>query len=58
MNGYLESLNNEVKAYFKILSPEFPKWMLDYIDTPEMKRLSTISLSCGLDYTKCFDVVL
>lgn len=56
MNEYLENLNDEVKAYFKILSPEFPKWMLEYIDTPEMKRLSGISLSCGLDYTKCFDV--
>lgn len=40
MHSYLDNLNEEVKAYFKILSPEFPEWLLEYIDTPEMQRLS------------------
>lgn len=54
--NYYENLNQEVKEYFKILCPEFPKWLLEYIETPEMKRIGTISMSCGTDYSKCFNV--
>ena len=56
MNKYYESLNDEVKEYFSILSPEFPEWLLEYIDTPEMQRISKISMSCGTDYSKCFNI--
>ncbi|MDO4962617.1 MAG: HD domain-containing protein [bacterium] len=56
MNKYYESLNDEVKEYFSILSEEFPEWLLEYIDTPEMERISKISMSCGTDYSKCFNV--
>ncbi len=56
MPNYLDSLNSEVKAYFKILSPEFPLWLLDYISTPEMDRISKISINCGTDYSKLFNV--
>lgn len=56
MSKYIENLNSEVKEYFKILSPEFPEWLLDYIDTPEMERIGKISMSCGTDYSPCFDV--
>lgn len=56
MNKYYDSLNDEVKEYFSILSPEFPEWLLEYINTPEMERISKISMSCGMDYSKCFNV--
>lgn len=56
MNKYYDSLNEEVKEYFDILSPTFPKWLLEYIDTPEMERISKISISCGTDYSKCFNI--
>ena len=56
MNKYLDNLNNEVREYFKILSPEFPEWLLEYIDAPEMQRIGGISMSCGTDYSKCFNV--
>ena len=56
MINYLDNLNDEVREYFSILSPEFPKWLLEYINTPEMKRISKISMSCGTDYTKCFNL--
>lgn len=56
MTNYLESLNDEVKEYFKILSPEFPMWLLEYIETNEMQRISKISMSCGTDYSKCFNI--
>ena len=53
---YFNSLNDEVKEYFKILSDEFPTWLIDYINTPEMQRIKGISLSCGTDYSACFNV--
>lgn len=53
---YLENLKEEVKEYFKILSPEFPTWLEEYIDTPEMQRINGISLNCGTDYTKIFNI--
>lgn len=56
MNNYYNNLNKEVKEYFSILSPEFPEWLLEYIDTPEMNRLDKISNYCGTDYSGCFDI--
>lgn len=53
---YLDSLNPEVKQYFKILSPEFPMWLLDYIETKQMQRLHSISMCCGIDYTQVFNI--
>lgn len=52
---YLDTLNEEVKQYFKILSPEFQEWLLEYIDTPEMQRIKGTSMSCGTDYSKLFN---
>jgi len=56
MENYFNNLNNEIKEYFSILSPEFPEWMIDYINTPELQRIHKISMSCGTDYTKIFNV--
>ena len=56
MNNYLKNLNPEVREYFSILCPEFPEWLLEYINTPEMQRISKISMSCGTDYSKCFNI--
>lgn len=55
MNKYLKNLNEEVREYLKILSPEFPKWLLEYIYTPEMLRLDGIGMSCGTIYTKVYN---
>lgn len=56
MNIYYDSLNDEVKQYFRILSPDFPLWLFDYINTPEMQRINKISISCGTDYSKLFNI--
>lgn len=56
MSYYLENLKEEVKEYFKILSPEFPEWLLEYIDTPQMQRIHGISMSCGIDYSKLIPI--
>ena len=56
MNNYYKNLNPEIKEYFSILCHEFPEWLHEYIDTPEMQRIHKISMSCGTDYSKCFNV--
>lgn len=56
MGKYYNQLNDEQKKYFKILSPEYPEWIEDYIDTKEMNRISKISISCGTDYSSCFNI--
>ena len=33
MNKYLNTLDEEIKEYLKVLSPDFPEWMLEYIYT-------------------------
>lgn len=55
MKKYFEELNPMIKQYFEILSPKIPEFLNDYIETPEMQRISKISMSCGTDYTKVFD---
>ena len=55
MNKYLKNLNEEIRNYLKILSPEFPEWLLEYIYTPEMLRLDGIGMSCGTLYTKVYN---
>lgn len=52
---YFENLNVEIKEYLKILSPEFPEWLLEYINTPEMLRIDGIAMSCGTMYTKVYN---
>lgn len=56
MKNYLDTINQEVREYFKILSPEFPEWLLEYIDTPEMQRIGGISMNCGTDYSNIFHI--
>jgi len=56
MYNYYDNLNKEIKEYFKILSPIFPEWLHEYINTPEMQRIHKISMSCGTDYSKCFNI--
>ncbi len=55
MNEYFKNLNEEIRNYLKILSPEFPNWLLEYIFTPEMLRLDGIGMSCGTIYTNVYN---
>lgn len=55
MEKYFDSLNDEIKEYFKILSPKFPEWLFEYINTPEMLRLDGIGMSCGTQFTKVYN---
>ena len=55
MNTYLQNLDEKIQKYFKILSKEFPKFLYDYIETPEMQKQSGISVSCGTIYSKMYN---
>lgn len=52
---YLESRPQYIKDYFKILEPDFPDWLEEYIETPAMLKQQYISMTCGVYYTKLFD---
>lgn len=53
--AYLANIKPGMKRYFEILSREFPIWLLDYINTPEMLRLKDISQACGTNYVKLYN---
>ena len=55
MNSYLENLDETIKDYFKILSDEFPQFLLEYINTPAMQKQAGISVTCGTIYSKMYD---
>ena len=55
MNNYLENLDEKIQKYFKILSKEFPEFLNDYINTPEMQKQAGISVSCGTIYSKMYN---
>ncbi len=44
-----------VKSYFRILSPRFPSWLNDYINTTPLLKQQYISMTCGTIYTDLFD---
>lgn len=50
--NYLDKVDKKIKEYFKILEPDFPKWLEEYINTKEMLHQQYISVSCGTIYTK------
>lgn len=47
---YYTNLNPEIKEYFKILTPVFPKFLIPFIETKTMMRLKDVGYFCGMDY--------
>ena len=52
---YIEKTNKLIKEYFKILSPDYPEWLNEYIETERMLKQQYISVTCGKIYSKLFD---
>lgn len=46
----IRTLTPDQREYLKVLSPEFPSWLLKYIAAPEMQRLDGVSSTCGLNH--------
>ena len=57
MDTYIETLPKLLKEYFKVLSPEFPNFLLDYIHTSEMQKQAKISVTSGTIYSRMFDEI-
>ena len=55
MNNYIDMLNETIKSYYKILSEDFPEFLNEYINTPEMLKQAKISVSCGTIYSKMYN---
>ena len=57
MSKYIEGLPEILREYFKVLSPEFPEFLEEYIYTPEMQKQAKISVTSGTIYSKMFDEI-
>lgn len=53
--SYLENVDERIKKYFKILEPNFPDWLEDYIETRELQKQQYISVTCGTIYSDLFE---
>jgi len=56
VSSYLDNLDKNTKEFFEILEPNFPKWLLEYIETKEMLHQEHISSSCGVVYSDLFKI--
>lgn len=55
MSKYYDNISKEIKEYFKILEPNFPMWLNEYINTKELLKQSYISVTCGTIYSELFE---
>ena len=55
MSKYYDNVSKKIKDYFKILEPDFPEWLNEYIDTKELLSQQYISVTCGTIYSDLFE---
>lgn len=55
MSKYYDNVSKKIKDYFKILEPNFPEWLNEYIDTKELLSQQYISVTCGTIYSHLFE---
>lgn len=53
MGNYYDNISKKIKEYFKILEPNFPMQLNEYINTKELLKQSYISITCGTIYSDC-----
>ena len=51
----MQNKNELIKEYFKVLSPDYPEWLDEYINTERMQKQQYVSVTCGKVYSKLFD---
>ena len=54
--NYIDTLDKDIKEYFNILSPDYPTWMDEYINTKELLQQQYVSVTCGKIYAKMFNL--
>ena len=52
---HIEKNKKLIKDYYKILSPDYPEWLDEYIKTERMQKQQYISVTCGKVYSKLFE---
>ena len=55
MEKYIDTIHPKIKNYFKILEPEYPEWLNEYINTKELLFQQHISITCGTIYSDLFE---
>ena len=55
MKSYISTVNKKIKDYYKILEPEYPTWLDEYINTNVMLKQQYVSVTCGATYSHLFD---
>lgn len=45
--NYLDTVNKRTLEYFKVLEPDFPEWLWEYINTEALFKQNYISVTCG-----------
>ena len=53
--NYIDTIDDRVKEYFNILSPDYPEWMNEYINTKELLQQQYVSVTCGTIYSDLFE---
>jgi len=53
--NYLDKIDKKIRDYFNILEPNFPKWLIEYINTTELLNQQYISMTCGTIYSDLFE---
>lgn len=53
--NYLNKVDSKIAEYFKVLEPNFPEWLEEYINTKELLHQQYISVTCGTIYTDLFE---
>ena len=54
LSEFPKSASLPIASYHRILSPDFPEFINNYIDLPILQRLSGIGLLCGTDWTPLY----
>ena len=54
MKIHYKNASKEACEIQKIFEPNFPMWLVEYIETPEMQKQARISMTCGTIYSDLF----
>lgn len=52
---YIDNINKKIKKYFNVLESDFPEFLNNYIETPELLKQQYISVTCGTIYSDLFE---
>ena len=52
---YIDKINKNIKKYFNVLESNYPEFLNNYIETPELLKQQYISVTCGTIYSDLFE---